>query len=171
MNAKNLMSANMGSASIQMVPIAASVPLVTFWKGMNVWVSNKLVSSIGILQIRNQAIQHWHEEGYILRWGRNKCCLFIHVSFMYQYELSPHWVPGTVLGNVAIAVSQASLMGKTDTGHIWRHSEKGHYYNERLVKYTKEILMVIISFSQYVKYKIYPDFITHSNTMLCMYPV
>lgn len=53
MSAKNLMSVNTGSASIPMAPIAASVPLATFWKGMNVWVSNKAVSVTGILQIRN----------------------------------------------------------------------------------------------------------------------
>lgn len=38
MSAKNPMFVNMGSASIQMAPIAASVPSVTFYKGMNVWI-------------------------------------------------------------------------------------------------------------------------------------
>lgn len=38
MNAKNLMSVNMGSASTRTAPIAASVPLVIFWKGMSVWI-------------------------------------------------------------------------------------------------------------------------------------
>lgn len=58
MSAKNLMFVNMGSASIQMAPIAASVPLVTFWKGMNVWVSSQSVSSIGVykLEIRLYSI-------------------------------------------------------------------------------------------------------------------
>lgn len=53
MSAKNPMFVNMGSASIQMAPIAASVPSVTFYKEMNVWVSSQSVSSTGILQIRN----------------------------------------------------------------------------------------------------------------------
>lgn len=35
---KSQMSVNTGSASIRMVPIDASVPLATFWKGMNVWI-------------------------------------------------------------------------------------------------------------------------------------
>ena len=53
MSAKNPMSVNTGSASTPMGRIAANVPLATFCKGMNVWVSNKVASSIEILQIGN----------------------------------------------------------------------------------------------------------------------
>lgn len=48
MSAKNLMSVSTGSASTPTAPIAASVPLATFWKGMNAWVSNTVFSSPGI---------------------------------------------------------------------------------------------------------------------------
>lgn len=53
MRAKNKMSVNTGSAFIWMASVAVSIPLVTFWRKMNVWVSNESVSSPGILQIRN----------------------------------------------------------------------------------------------------------------------
>lgn len=53
MSAKNPMSVNMGSASTPMGRIAANVPLATFCKGMNVWVSNKVASSTEMLQVGN----------------------------------------------------------------------------------------------------------------------
>lgn len=51
MSAKNRMSVNTGSASTPMAPTAASVPLVTFWKGMSVWVSTKQFLLLGFYQL------------------------------------------------------------------------------------------------------------------------
>lgn len=101
MSAKNLMSVSTGSASIRMAPIAANVPLVTSWKGMNVWVSNKAVSSTGILKIR-LSYTALTLGSISTKWGRNQFHPFTHSSlsstcpghcvglYSYSSERSPH---------------------------------------------------------------------------------